>query len=74
MQLGWDRKTNREKAEQEKVREVVEKAVEREQERREREVDEMLRRRGDGEDGVDVQDGGDINKVLSKGFGHVRVQ
>lgn len=74
MQLGWDRKTNREKDEQEKVREVVEKVVEREQERREREVDEMLRRRGDGENDTGVEDGGDINKVLSKGFGHVRVQ
>ncbi|KAH3904796.1 phospholipid-transporting ATPase [Parastagonospora nodorum] len=74
LQQGWDRKTNREKDEQEKVREVVEKVVEREQERREREVDEMLRRRGHGEDGVEIQDGGDINKALSKGFGHVRVQ
>jgi phospholipid-translocating ATPase len=70
LQMGWDRKK---KDEEEMVRGVVEKVVEREQERREREVGEMLKRRVDGEERGE-EDGGDVNKVLSKGFGDVRVQ
>ncbi|KAL5115523.1 drs2 neo1 protein [Pleosporales sp. CAS-2024a] len=73
LQAGWDRKTNKEKDYQEKVREVVDKVVEREQERREREVDEMLRRRGLGEEAsMGVGGGGDVDRVLSRGFGHVK--
>jgi phospholipid-translocating ATPase len=74
LQMGWDRKK---KDEEEMVRGVVEKVVEREQERREREVGEMLRNRGREEEGdlsvVGGKDGGDINKVLSRGFGDVKV-
>jgi phospholipid-translocating ATPase len=69
LQQGWDRKKDQEAA----VREVVEKVSEREQERREREVGEMLRKRGHGEEaGMGLGDGGDVNKVLSRGFGDVR--
>jgi phospholipid-translocating ATPase len=76
LQQGWDRKTNKAKDEEERVREVVEKVMERDQERREREVGELLRKRGHGEgrdEGV-LMDGGDVNKVLSRGFGDVRVK
>ncbi|KAH7067650.1 hypothetical protein BKA63DRAFT_423811, partial [Paraphoma chrysanthemicola] len=82
LQMGWDRKTNREKDQEDKVREVVQKVKEREAERREMEVDELLRKRvatvdfenaeGRGRD-VEV-DGGDINKVLSRGFGDVKTK
>jgi phospholipid-translocating ATPase len=76
LQQGWDRKTNKAKDGEERVREVVEKVMERDQERREREVGELLRKRGHGEgrdEGV-LMDGGDVNKVLSRGFGDVRVK
>jgi phospholipid-translocating ATPase len=70
LQQGWDRKTNKEKDEEERVRETVEKVLERDQERREREVKDLLRKRGDGE--VREDDGGDVDRVLSRGFGNVR--
>jgi phospholipid-translocating ATPase len=75
LQQGWDRKTNKQVDEQERVREVVEKVLEKDQERREREVGELLRQRGDGEGrdaGVLAEDAGDVNKVLSRGFGAVK--
>ncbi|KAF2025190.1 phospholipid-translocating P-type ATPase [Setomelanomma holmii] len=72
LQAGWNRKTNREKDEEAKVRE---------EERREAEVDEMLRKRvatvdfesGEGRD-LDERggDGGEVDRVLSKGFGDVK--
>jgi phospholipid-translocating ATPase len=74
LQQGWDRKTNREKEQEGEIRKVVEKVSEREQERREREVGEMLRKRGHGEREEGVGHGGDVNKVLSRGFGDVKVQ
>ena len=73
LQAGWDRRTNKAKDDEEKIKEVVEKVKERDQERREREVGDILRKRGDGEERVgDGGDGGDINKVLSRGYGDVR--
>ncbi|OAK93911.1 phospholipid-translocating P-type ATPase [Phaeosphaeriaceae sp. SRC1lsM3a] len=72
LQQGWDRETNREKRKEEDVRNTVEKVLERERERREREVGEMVnRRRSEEGQGADV-DGGDVDRVLSRGFGHVR--
>lgn len=79
LQQGWDRKTNRVRDEEEKVREVVEGLKRREDERRENEVKELLRSRvevleGDaaaparaGSEGV-----ADVEGTLSKGFGKVR--
>lgn len=70
MQQGWDRSTNKEKKREEEVRETVEKVMERERERREREVGEMVKaRRSDEEQRID---GGDVDRVLSRGFGHVK--
>jgi phospholipid-translocating ATPase len=75
LQAGWDRKSNRERDEEERVRETVEKVVARDRERRELEVAEMVRRRGDGEErgGSVSATGGDVDRVLSRGFGDVRV-
>ncbi|KAH8722454.1 hypothetical protein GQ44DRAFT_622463 [Phaeosphaeriaceae sp. PMI808] len=69
LQAGWDRATNKEKDEEMKVREAVEKVKERERERREREVGDMLRERVEGRT---EHDGGDIDRVLSRGFGNVK--
>jgi phospholipid-translocating ATPase len=70
LQAGWERATNKEK--EEEVR--VEEAEERNQERREREVNELLRKRGDGERREEVVDldGVQVDRVLSRGFGEVR--
>jgi phospholipid-translocating ATPase len=70
LQAGW----NRAKDEEERVRETVEKVVARDRERRELEVAEMVRRRGNEEErGGSVAAGGDVDRVLSRGFGDVRV-
>jgi phospholipid-translocating ATPase len=61
LQMGWDR-----------VKGVGEDGKEKEQERREKEVGDLLRNRGDGEV-KEEGDGGDVDRVLSRGFGVVRV-
>lgn len=69
LQNGWDRTTNKERDEQKKVEEAVRKVKEREEQRREREVEGMLRDRART---GSVVDGGDVDRVLSRGFGDVR--
>ena len=68
LQMGWDR---------EKKGDVVldgtGQGVEEDKERREREVGEMLRSRAGEREGGDV-DGGEINRMLSRGFGDVKTQ
>lgn len=63
LQMGWDRGRDGGKT-VEVVRE------------REREVTDLLRKRGDGGERGDgegkVEDGGDVDRVLSRGFGDVR--
>ncbi|KAF2627442.1 phospholipid-translocating P-type ATPase [Macroventuria anomochaeta] len=82
LQLGWDRKTNKHRDEEEKAKEVVEaiKAKE-EEERRENEVKELLKNRvevleTDGSPERSAEGGvgssGDVDRTLSKGFGKVR--
>jgi phospholipid-translocating ATPase len=69
LQAGWDRSSNKERQKEETTREVVEKVLERDQERREREVGELLRMRTRGE-----EEGGvvDVEQVLKQGYGDVR--
>ena len=80
LQMGWDRKTNRDKDKEAKLMEVVEKVKEREAERREMEVDEILRKRvatvdfESAESRVGEENGGDVDRVLSRGFGDVRTK
>lgn len=80
LQMGWDRSTNRRRDEQEKVREVVEGMQMQEEERREREVKELLKGRVEvvEADGSPERSGAagleeiDVDKTLSKGYGKVR--
>lgn len=80
LQQGWDRKTNRERDEQERVRSVVDRIQRSEEERRENEVRELLKSRVEvleaeespersGEAAVGM---GHVDATLSKGFGKVR--
>ena len=70
LQQGWDRKTNKERDQLLRVEETVDKVMRMEQARREKEVKTLLEnRRSEGGDGVD---GGEADRVLSRGFGDVR--
>jgi phospholipid-translocating ATPase len=85
LQQGWDRKTNKEKDEEEKLKRVVSELERKEEERREGEVKEMLRNRAQE---VDFSEGipgarpaetsdsernkEDVDLILSKGYGRVR--
>lgn len=44
-----------------------------EEEKREKEMSDLLKRRGHGEDVIGEGDGGDVDRVLSRGFGDVKV-
>jgi len=83
LQMGWDRKTNKERDDEEKIRGAVQKAERREEDRREEAVRVMLRGRMGSEGGGDERRGGrgtigeemprgDVDRILSKGFGKVR--
>ena len=81
LQAGWDRKTNRERDGEEKVREVVQEFQAKEEERRENEVRELLRGRVEVLGSQEQQSGGElagevsaaeVDRKLSKGFGKVR--
>jgi phospholipid-translocating ATPase len=83
LQMGWDRKTNKERDDEEKIRKVVKDAEAREEERREEAVREMLKNRmGSERDGGDRREErgtvgeampeGDVDRILSKGYGRVR--
>ncbi|KAJ4359400.1 drs2 neo1 protein [Ascochyta clinopodiicola] len=79
LQQGWDRKTNKHRDEEEKVREVVEEMQQKEAERREQEVKELLKSRvevletdSSPERGEAAGTSGDVDKTLSKGYGRVR--
>ena len=81
LQQGWDRKTNKHRDEEEKVREVVEGIQKREEERRENEVKQLLKGRVDvletdrsPESGGEAANAGlvDVDGTLSKGYGKVR--
>ncbi|KAH7377832.1 hypothetical protein BKA66DRAFT_421807 [Pyrenochaeta sp. MPI-SDFR-AT-0127] len=76
LQQGWDRKTNKQRDEELKVKEVVDTIKQREEQRRETEVEKILANRVDKGDthGAGDGDGGDVDRVLSRGFGHVRAQ
>lgn len=82
LQQGWDRKTNKERDQEERVRQVVDELERKEEERREGEVKELLRQRveeveispertgGRVRDGVG--EGEDPHRLLERGFGRVR--
>ncbi|KAF2744978.1 phospholipid-translocating P-type ATPase [Sporormia fimetaria CBS 119925] len=77
LQAGWDRRTNKEVEERERVREVVERLVVEEECRREEVVKEILRGRvEEGDVGVKGKEGEgegeDPDRLLEKGFGRVR--
>jgi phospholipid-translocating ATPase len=74
LQQGWDRKTNKSRDEQMKVEEVVEGLREKEEERREGEIKDLLRNRVTAveERHSGVEDGKEINKILSRGYGDVK--
>ncbi|KAF2736021.1 phospholipid-translocating P-type ATPase [Polyplosphaeria fusca] len=80
LQAGWDRGSNKERDQEERVRGVVEGLRRREEERREREVGEMLRNRDEGGDegGVGKKqverevEREDLESMFSRGFGRVR--
>jgi len=79
LQQGWDRKTNKEKDEEEKLRKVVSDLERKEEERREGEVKEMLRNRATEADfspervAEQSDSREDVDRMLSKGYGRVRV-
>lgn len=82
LQQGWDRKTNKERDQQERVEETVRKVKQREQERREGEIRDLLRNRVEsgadghrGDDGVGPgadSHGAEIHSILSRGYGDVK--
>jgi phospholipid-translocating ATPase len=80
LQMGWDRKTNKTRDDQLRGEEVVEDLRVREEQRREGEIKHLLRNRVtavDPDDGSHdrvsgVQDGVEINRILSRGFGDVQ--
>jgi phospholipid-translocating ATPase len=85
LQQGWDRKTNRERDQAERVRSVVELLERKEEERREGEVKELLRgrvereevdgspeRAGDGHGDGAREGERDPSRLLERGFGRVR--
>ncbi|KAL6709173.1 drs2 neo1 protein [Coniothyrium glycines] len=72
LQQGWDRKTNKERDEQEKVEEVVRKVQEQREAEREGEIRDLIRNRVDGDEAASG-DGGEVNRMLSRGFGNVKV-
>lgn len=74
LQAGWDRKTNRERDEEERVRRVVSELKEKEERRREEAVRELLRgREGRRMSAIGAEMGGeDVDRILSRGYGRVR--
>jgi phospholipid-translocating ATPase len=81
LQQGWDRKTNKSRDEEEKVREVVEGMQKAEEERRENEVKMLLQSRVEAVDEDARPEGSgqaadralvDVDGTLSKGYGKVR--
>jgi phospholipid-translocating ATPase len=80
LQQGWDRKTNKSRDDEERVREVVEDLQQREEQRREGEIKDLLRNRVTAVDPDEssperaggVQDGKEINRILSRGYGDVQ--
>jgi phospholipid-translocating ATPase len=78
LQQGWDRTTNKERDQEERVRKVVDELERKEEERREGEVKELLRHRVEE---VEVSPersrsgqatGEDPHRLLERGFGRVR--
>ncbi|KAF1943813.1 phospholipid-translocating P-type ATPase [Clathrospora elynae] len=79
LQAGWDRKTNKVRDEELKVEEFVEDSKQREVQKREGEIKDLLRKRVAAVDGESIperenvaKDGREINRILSQGFGDVR--
>lgn len=78
LQQGWDRKTNKSRDEEEKVREVVEGIKKREEEKRENEVKQLLMGRMEvletdaSPDRSGQAEPADVDGTLSKGYGKVR--
>jgi phospholipid-translocating ATPase len=79
LQAGWDRRTNKERDQEERVREVVEGLERKEEERKENEVKELLRNRVDeiGPSPERLDTGrtasvDDPHRLLERGFGRVR--
>jgi phospholipid-translocating ATPase len=85
LQQGWDRKTNKEKDQEEKLKRVMSELQRKEEERREGEVKEMLRNRarevetspergneGQAETSDSERNREDVDRILSKGYGKVR--
>jgi phospholipid-translocating ATPase len=79
LQMGWDRETNRRRDRELRVREVVEDAEMRVQERREGEVKELLRGRVEASEvegsleRAGVGQGDNQDRMLERGYGRVRV-
>ena len=74
LQQGWDRKTNKSRDDEERVREVVENLQQREEMRREGEIKDLLRNRVTAvESSAErAEDGREINRILSRGYGDVQ--
>jgi phospholipid-translocating ATPase len=82
LQAGWDRKTNKEREEEERVKQVVDTIKQMEEERREGEIKDLLRNRVKAVGGDESPERagmgaetnhGDVNRILSRGYGEVRV-
>lgn len=78
LQLGWDRATNGEKRREDAVRGVVDLMRRKQEDYREEQVREMLRNRegrereaGRGTIGEEMG-GEEVDRILSRGYGHVR--
>lgn len=70
LQQGWDRKTNKERDEQERLRAVVQGLEREEERRREGEVREMLRLRGEGDSDAESRiRSNNASGVVVSGFG-----
>lgn len=80
LQQGWDRKTNKTRDEEERVREVVDTLHRKEEERRENEVKELLKTRVEvletdawpGRSGGAAAGPVDVHGTFSIGYGRVR--
>lgn len=79
LQAGWDRKTNASRDEELRIGEVVEGLKAQEEERREGEIKDLLRKRAEGEGyrlgqtATNRTDAGDVQGMLRKGFGDVKM-
>lgn len=79
LQAGWDRRTNKDRDQEVRVREVVERMKKAEEDRREGEVRELIRLRVESGEGKGCgvaegkADGKEVNRMFSRGYGDVKM-